>query len=130
MRSDLQRAQDENTALESLVAADVMIPFPRTCSPFSTVTEAVLIFKDEDANMVPVVDSGKPVGIVVDRDIALAVASEPMLAQQPVFRIMNHDILTAPAETPVDRVSRMMAVTNAHMLLVVDPDGLLLGTIS
>jgi CBS domain-containing protein len=57
------------------VAADVMNPSPRTCSRFSRVIEAVLIFKDEDCGMVPVVEKGKPIGVVTDRDVALALAT-------------------------------------------------------
>ena len=42
-------------------AADVMKSAVRTCSKFSTVIEAVLIFKDEDCGLVPVVEDGKPI---------------------------------------------------------------------
>ena len=38
-----------------LTAADIMTAAPRTCSPFSTVLEAVLIFRDADCGLVPVV---------------------------------------------------------------------------
>ena len=54
------------------VAADVMTPSPRTCSRFSRVIEAVMIFKDEDCGMIPVVEEGKPIGVVTDRDVALS----------------------------------------------------------
>ena len=53
-------------------AADIMRPDPRTCSPFSTVLETTVIFRVEDCEAVPVVDEGRPVGIVTDRDVALA----------------------------------------------------------
>jgi prepilin-type processing-associated H-X9-DG protein len=64
----------ENAATEKLTAVDVMTPLSRTCSPFSTVTEAVMIFKTEDSDVVPVVDTGKPLGVVIDRDIAQCTA--------------------------------------------------------
>lgn len=130
METSPRSAQLDSVAPEDLKAADVMTPFPRTCSPYSTVIEAVLIFKDEDLAMVPVVDAGKPLGIVTERDVALAVASQPMLAQQPVSSIMNQDVLTAIADTSLDQISRMMAEASAPMLFVVDADGLLLGVIS
>lgn len=86
--------------------------------------------KDEDSTMIPVVDGGKPLGIVTERDIALAVPSHSMLAQQPVSGIMNEAILTALAETPLDQILRMMTEANAHILFVVVIDGLPLGVIS
>jgi len=107
-----------------------MVPVPQTCSPFSTVTEAVLILKDQGVGMVPVVDLGKPVGIVTDRDVALSVAGQPQLGQEPVSDVMNRQFLTAPADTSVDQVLRMMADAGAPTLLVVDAEGLLLGAIS
>ena len=55
-----------------LTAADVMTPSPRTCSNFSTVLEAVLIFRDADCGLVPVLEDGKPIGVLTDRDVALA----------------------------------------------------------
>jgi CBS domain-containing protein len=69
-------------------AADVMTAAPRTCSPFSTITEAALIFRDEDCGVVPVLDGGNPVGILTDRDVALArpdcVTQYPDLHGRPV----------------------------------------------
>ena len=62
----------ENTP--ALTAADVMTASPRTCSTFSTVLEAVMIFRDADCGVVPVLEDGKPVGVLTDRDVALALA--------------------------------------------------------
>ena len=41
-----------------LTAVDVMTPAPRTCSPFSTVVEAVMVFRDCKCGAMPVVDAG------------------------------------------------------------------------
>ena len=43
---------------------------------------------------------------------------------------MNRQILTAPADTPIQQVPRMMEDAGALTLLVVDTEGLLLGAIS
>ena len=40
-------------------AAGVMTASPRTCSPFSTIVEAALIFRDADCGAVPVLNEGK-----------------------------------------------------------------------
>src|SRR5262245_37953375 len=129
MSTNSRPLERECVAPESLLAGDMMVPLSRTCSPFSTVTEAVLIFKDESCDAVPVGDAGKPVGLVTTRDGALAVVSEPALTQQPVSSIMDRDVLTAPADTPVDQVSKMMVEAEAPILFVLDADGMLLGMI-
>jgi len=130
MSTDLRPGSFEGQASEDLRASDVMIPVPRTCSPFSTLTEAALILKDQGPGMVPVVDLGKPVGIVTDRDVAQATGGQPGPGQQPVSDVMNRQFLTAPADTPIQQVSRMMEDAGAPTLLVVDTEGLLLGAIS
>jgi IMP dehydrogenase len=54
------------------------------------VREAVMIFHDEDCGMVPIVEEGKPIGVVADRDIALALASDPTdLADRPLQELMT-----------------------------------------
>ena len=72
MSTDSRPGPFEGDTSENLRASDVMIPVSRTCSPFSTLTEAALILKDQGPGMVPVVDLGKPVGMVTDRDVAQA----------------------------------------------------------
>lgn len=114
---------------EGLTAAEVMSPLGRTCSPFSTVTEAVLIFKETDGDVVPVVDAGKPVGVVVDRDVALAVANGPDLGSRPVTEVMVKDFPTIPADAHVDQVLQTMSAAGSRLALVVDAEGLLTGLI-
>lgn len=114
---------------EAMTAADVMTPVARTCSPFSTVTEAVLFFKDQDTDVVPVVDAGKPVGVVVDRDVALAVADAPDLADRPVSEIMVKDFPTVPLDAHVDQVLQAMSAAGSRLALAVDAEGLLAGLI-
>jgi CBS domain-containing protein len=72
-----------------LTAADVMSPAPRTCSIYSSVLEAVLIFRDADCGAIPVVETGEAVGILTDRDVALALAEHPDLATREVGDIMT-----------------------------------------
>ena len=57
----------------TLRAGDMMTPDPRTCSSFSSVLEAVMIFRQADCGIVPVLEDGRPVGVLTDRDVALAV---------------------------------------------------------
>ena len=116
--------------LEQIVAAMVATPLRRTCSPFSTVTEAVLIFKDENCDMIPVVDEGRPLGMVTDRDVALAVIDVPGLAQEPVSRIMNRDFTTVSSEATIDEVVKSMVTSNAQSIFMVDENGRLGGLIS
>ena len=72
---------EEWKAVESMTAADVMTTSPRTCSTFSTVLEAVMIFRETDCGAVPILAEGKPVAILTDRDVALAIGEFPDLVE-------------------------------------------------
>jgi len=112
------------------VAADVMNHSPRTCSRFSRVIEALMIFKDEDCGMVPVVEEGKPIGVVTDRDVALALASHSNLIERPIEEIMTKTIVAVAATTPISEVVATFGRESVRRLLVVDAEGLLVGIIS
>lgn len=119
----------ENASSSEPTAADVMTPLSRTCSPFSTVTEAVMVFKDENTGMIPIVDAGKPVGVITDRDIALAVANTPDLGQQPVTRIMAKDVPVLAAHAEFGQVVQALVETGSRWALIVDAEGSLIGSV-
>ena len=130
MMSDAPSVPPDDAAPEQLTAADAMTPTSRTCSPFSTVTEAVMIFKEENSDVVPVVDTGKPVGVVVDRDIALAVADDPDLAQRPVADVMSKDVPTVAADAPLGDVMNAMTTADSRLAMVVDAESNLVGMVT
>ncbi|WP_422931279.1 CBS domain-containing protein [Singulisphaera sp. PoT] len=112
-------------------AADVMTSAPRTCSIFSTVLEAVLIFRDANCVAVPVLDNGKAVGIVTDRDVALALPEyRAKLDELPVSELMSKGVPSVAPETPVEEVLEKMNEAGYGRLLVVDAEEQLLGIIS
>jgi len=121
-RTAVHNARDE-------VAADVMNPSPRTCSRFSKVIEAVMIFKDEDCGLVPVVEEGKPIGVVTDRDVALALATYEDLVNRPIENIMTTTLISVSPSTPVSEVVETFGREAVRRLLVVDDGGLLVGVI-
>ena len=113
-----------------LTAADVMTPNPRTCSPFSTVLEAVLIFRDADCGAVPIVDAGTPVGVLTDRDVALALADYPDLAARSVADIMTKGVISVAPGTPIEEVKAKFGDAGVRRLLVIDSANQLVGIIA
>jgi CBS domain-containing protein len=111
-------------------AADVMTPSPRTCSPYSSVLEAVLIFRDADCGAVPVVDAGQPVGFLTDRDVALALAGYPDLVHRPVSDIMTKGTISVAPDASLEEVRATFHEHGVRRLLVVDSAGRLQGIIA
>jgi predicted transcriptional regulator len=120
---------EEWKALESMTAADVMTPAPRTCSTYSTVLEAVMIFRDNDCGAVPILEEGKPVAILTDRDVALAISEFPDLANQPVGAIMSPGIVAVAPEDRLEDVCAVLRKESVRRTLVVDAAGLVKGII-
>jgi CBS domain-containing protein len=119
-----------NPSTSTLTAADVMTSNPRTCSPFSTVLEAVLLFRDADCGAVPVLDGGKPVGVLTDRDVALALADyEGRLPGLPVGEIMSKAAITIAPDASLDAVLEQFGDRGVRRLQVVGADNRLRGII-
>jgi CBS domain-containing protein len=114
-----------------LTAADLMTASPRTCSGFSTVLEAVLIFRDADCGAVPIVDDGKPSGVLTDRDVALALAEYgERLAGLPVSEIMSKRVVSVAPGEPLNDLVERFGDEGVRRLLVIDAQGQLLGVIA
>jgi membrane protein len=132
MAADLANAATPDSRSQApKTAADVMSPGPRTCSAFSSATEAAILLRDEGCGALPVVDDrGRPEGILTDRDIALALGAHPDLASRPVAQIMSRAVVTAAPEDPIDRLPAKLIEAPSHRILVVNPDGSLRGIVS
>ncbi len=117
------------TTPDGMTAADVMTVSPHTCSSFSTVLEAVMIFREKDCGAVPILAEGKPVAILTDRDVALALSQFPDLASLPVSEIMTDGIVAVAPEDSLEQVCDVLRNQSVRRVLVVDSEGQLLGII-
>ncbi|CAN5795332.1 hypothetical protein BH23PLA1_BH23PLA1_12420 [soil metagenome] len=120
----------EPSSKSPLTAVDVMTPSPRSCSRFSSVLEAVMIFRDADCGIVPIVEDGKPVGVLTDRDVALALADYPDLAKRTVEEIMTNNVVTVRTDAPLEAMRHEFGAELIRRLIVVDAGGDLVGVIS
>jgi CBS domain-containing protein len=120
---------EEQKTLETMTAADVMTAAPLTCSTFSTVLEAVMIFRDADCGAVPILEEGRPVGILTDRDVALSLAEYPDVVGHPVGEIMKSGVVTVSPEDSLGHVCEVLRTQSVRRVLVVDAGGRLVGII-
>lgn len=115
-----------------MTAADIMTPSPRTCSIYSTVLEAAMIFRDADCGLVPVLDDGKPVGVLTDRDVALGLIEfGDRLPSMSVAEVMTRGTASVPPGANLEAVHAAFGGNgDVRRLLVVDDGGTLLGVVS
>jgi CBS domain-containing protein len=102
---------------------DVMTANPRTVSPEDTIQNAARIMRDEDTGVVPVVDNGRPVGIVTDRDIVVRAVAEGQL-NRPVRDIVSGDVITARPDMSTKEAAQLMSEHQVRRLPVVENERL------
>jgi CBS domain-containing protein len=102
---------------------DVMTPNPRTVSPGDPIQNAARIMRDEDTGAVPVVDNGRPVGIVTDRDIVVRAVADGQL-DRPVRDIVSGDVVSARPDMSTKEAAELMSEHQVRRLPVVENDRL------
>lgn len=100
---------------------DVMTQNIATISPQQSIQEASQLMSQHNVGSIPVVDNGRCVGIVTDRDIALRAVSQ---GQSPsattVQSVMTTDIVTGTPAMDVHEAANLMAQRQIRRLPVVD----------
>src|SRR5271166_5502007 len=100
---------DSDLVDPTLTVAEAMTAAPRTCSPVSTVLEAVMLFRDADCGAIPITDTGKPIGVLTDRDVAMAIPSHQSdLGRTPVGDLMSKDVVTIDLDEPLEAAMDML----------------------
>jgi CBS domain-containing protein len=102
---------------------DVMTTNPRTVSPGDTIQNAARIMRDEDTGVVPVVDNGRPVGVVTDRDIVVRAIANGEL-NKPVREIVSQEVVTARPDMSTREAAELMSEHQVRRLPVVENDRL------
>ena len=108
---------------------ELMTTEPITVEPDTTLGEVATLMKQEDCGSIPVVEAGRLVGIVTDRDIVIrGVAGGTDPKTQRVSTIMSADPVTIGADDDVTEAEKVMADRQIRRLPVIE-DGRLVGII-
>jgi CBS domain-containing protein len=109
--------------------SEIMTTKPVTVGPRATLGEVATLMRQEDCGSIPVVENGRLVGIVTDRDIvvrAIAAGKDPK--STPVSEVMSADPVTVDPKGDVKDAERQMRERQVRRLPVVE-DGRLVGII-
>jgi CBS domain-containing protein len=94
---------------------------PRTTSSSQSLADAAQIMKSEDVGSVPVVDEGRVVGVLTDRDITIRAVAEGADARTTkVGDVASRDPVTVEPEEDLDEALALMARHRVRRLLVVE----------
>jgi CBS domain-containing protein len=110
--------------------SDVMTRSPETVEVSDTVVEAARRMRDADTGDVIVLDNGRVVGILTDRDITLRIVAEDKDLSTPVGEACTTtDLQTVGPDTSLDQAVQLMR-GNAIRRLPVVQNGQAVGIIS
>jgi len=92
-----------------------------TVKPDQTVREAVALLVDKRIGAVVVVEvTGRPVGIVSERDVVRELAKNENVLNEPASRVMTVDVIIARPGDDTRAVSKTMTVKRFRHLPVMD----------
>lgn len=110
---------------------DVMTQNPRTVEAAQMVVDAARLMRDEDVGIAPVVEGGRLVGTLTDRDVAVRVVAEGKDPQSTSVReVASTDLVTVDPQQDFDEAVRLMAEHQVRRLPVVEEDGRLVGILA
>ena len=110
--------------------ADVMTAQVVTATPQTTITEVARTMARIESGVVPVVDAGKVVGLITDRDIVIRVVAEGGALSQPVSDVMTGIVETCLDEDNLADAAATMAARQVRRLVVLNETGRLVGILS
>ena len=111
-----------------------------TADENDSMQDAMKHLKEHDIHMLPVMKKRKLIGIVTDRDLKRASASDAttlevhellyLLTKIKVKDIMTRDVITVPPDYTVEETAQVLQKNRISGAPVVDADGQLVGTIT
>jgi CBS domain-containing protein len=114
-----------------LRCSDIMTKDVTVCSPLTPVREVADKMEDENVGVIPVVENGRLIGIVTDRDIVCRVLAEGRDTRStPASEAMSEDIVTCTPDDSIHEAIRKMGEHQVRRIAVCDMNGRLRGIIS
>lgn len=95
-----------------------------------TIKRVASLMKEEDIGALPVMDEGKAVGFVTDRDIVISCVAEGHPLDEPISHAMNEDVICIDQSSEVGEATRLMQENKVSRLLVVDENEKPVGMVS
>lgn len=120
----------ENSAISRMRCSEIMTHEVRTATREMTLQQVAAMMRDGDMGAVPVVEEGRLIGIVTDRDIVVRCTAEGRDASTPVGEAMTTEIFSVQPDDFVFQAVRLMGDKQVRRVPVIAEDGKLAGIIS
>lgn len=111
---------------------DLMTRHPRSCRPDGTLLDCIRIMKELNVGYVPICEpsSGRLVGVLTDRDAAMALSRDDKASSIPTKDVMTRDPVTCRPEDDIFAAAHAMENAQIRRIPIVDRDNTLVGVVS
>lgn len=120
----------ESSAIQRMRVSEIMTKNVRTATPEATLRDVAAMMRDGDMGAVPVVDAGKLIGILTDRDIVVRAVADGKDANTKVSDAMTTELFTVSPDDFVFEAVRLMGEKQVRRVPVVNADGTLAGIVA
>jgi CBS domain-containing protein len=101
-----------------------------TAGPEETLAAVALRMQEHNVGTVVIVEDRRPVGIVTDRDLALALGAQGVSVQAQVQKVMTPHVLAIPEDTGIYTATKFMREREVRRLPIVDREDRLVGIVT
>jgi CBS domain-containing protein len=101
-----------------------------TAWPEETLAAVARRMQEHNVGTLVVVEDERPVGIVTDRDLALALGARGVSPQAPAHEVMTRHVLTIPEDMGIYTATRFMRERQVRRLPVVDAEDRVVGIVT
>lgn len=94
------------------------------------VRSVVAMMAKDDVGSVVVVEADRPIGIITDRKVAMALEEAPDVAQRPAEELVTGDLVSADPSMSIFDALQLMSDEGIRRLPIVDDNGALRGIVT
>jgi CBS domain-containing protein len=113
-----------------MALSDLLTRRPVTAGPKLSLAQVGALMERENVGAVVITESNRPVGIVTDRDLALAVCVRGKSPQDQVQKVMTCPVTTITQERGVFSATQLLMEHAVRRLPIVDNNGELVGLVA
>ena len=112
-----------------MLVRDVMTAAVVVADPSVTMREIAELMRDRSVGSVVLVEDGRPVGFITDRDLTMSIVAEGRDAFDPVSEHASTPVITADPDMEIDEGAQLMVRQGVRRLVVVEA-GFLVGVVT
>jgi CBS domain-containing protein len=98
--------------------------------PEETLADIAVKMQEHNVGCVVIVKHQRPVGIVTDRDLALALGARKLSPLAQVAEVMTHHVLAIPEDMGIETATQFMKEREVRRLPIVDREDRLVGLVT